>query len=189
MAPSTAAATEGGSSTRSLPMLHRFTLLKPGAKRQNGTISQSSSDPAAIAEAPATWNPLDLLWSSGLLVGKCDICFKRLGWKPVLECDDCGLRLVIPSKYLLTCFVNAFQGPMLSAAMSLHVTVDPAQLDNHCCPPHHHSPRSSKAPWLLLPLDDNEMSVFFSAPRSRRFLDDTTARHSSIGQCSLFTLC
>ena len=26
---------------------------------------------------------------------KCDLCGKRLGWKPVLECDDCGLRFVV----------------------------------------------------------------------------------------------
>lgn len=40
----------------------------------------------------AGWNPLDLFFSSGLLVAKCDMCMKRLGWRPVLECDDCGLR-------------------------------------------------------------------------------------------------
>jgi len=33
-----------------------------------------------------------MLFSSGILIEKCDLCNKRLGWKPVLECDDCGLR-------------------------------------------------------------------------------------------------
>ncbi|KAJ7160794.1 kinase-like domain-containing protein [Mycena filopes] len=97
---STTYATEGGSTIRSLhgnytaPLVHRFSLLKPGAKPKksgsNGTVSPTGS---SGNEATASgWNPLDLFFSSGLLVAKCDICAKRLGWKPVLECDDCGLR-------------------------------------------------------------------------------------------------
>ncbi|KAJ6468963.1 TKL/LISK/LISK-DD1 protein kinase [Mycena vulgaris] len=96
---SSAFATEGGSTIRSLhgnytaPLVHRFSLLKPGAKPKksgsNGTVSPTGS----IGNGDATgWNPLDLFFSSGLLVAKCDVCTKRLGWKPVLECDDCGLR-------------------------------------------------------------------------------------------------
>ncbi|KAJ7482312.1 kinase-like domain-containing protein [Mycena galericulata] len=96
---SSAFATEGGSTIRSLhgnytaPLVHRFTLLKPGAKPKksgsNGTVSPTGS--TGNGEITG-WNPLDLFFSSGLLVAKCDICTKRLGWKPVLECDDCGLR-------------------------------------------------------------------------------------------------
>ncbi|KAJ6619017.1 kinase-like domain-containing protein [Mycena sp. CBHHK59/15] len=96
---SSAFATEGGSTIRSLhgnytaPLVHRFTLLKPGAKPKkagsNGTVSPTWS--GGNGEVTG-WNPLDLFFSSGLLVAKCDICTKRLGWKPVLECDDCGLR-------------------------------------------------------------------------------------------------
>jgi len=96
-------ATEGGGSTiRSLhgnyvaPLVHRFTLLKPGKqKRNSGSVSPTgygksgSPEPAA---AVTGWNPLEMFFSSGLLIGKCDLCNKRLGWKPVLECDDCGLR-------------------------------------------------------------------------------------------------
>lgn len=95
IAPSVAAATEGGSTIRSIPMVHRFTLIKPGAKRTTGQTQSASpgASPKASGDA-AGWNPLDLLFSSGLLVAKCDICAKRLGWKPVLECDDCGLRSV-----------------------------------------------------------------------------------------------
>ncbi|KAL0573956.1 hypothetical protein V5O48_007997 [Marasmius crinis-equi] len=98
---STALATEGGSTIRSLhgnytsPLVHRFTLIKPGAKpkKPSGSASGTSSPPdgAAVA-AMVGWNPFDLFFSSGLLVQKCDICLKRLGWKPVLECDDCGLK-------------------------------------------------------------------------------------------------
>lgn len=85
-------ATEGGSSIRSLhgnyvmPMVHRFTLLKPGAKpkRNSGAVSS--------AEVTSGWNPLEIFFSSGSLVSKCDLCAKRFGWKPMLECDDCGLR-------------------------------------------------------------------------------------------------
>ncbi|KIJ18167.1 hypothetical protein PAXINDRAFT_167426 [Paxillus involutus ATCC 200175] len=82
--PSTTAATKAHSSVNPAPMLHRFTLIRPGAKRSG------SSSPARHTDGG--WNPLDLFFSSGLLVQKCDICVKRIGWKPVLECDDCGLR-------------------------------------------------------------------------------------------------
>jgi LIM domain kinase 1 len=92
---STYATEAGGSIIRSLhgnyvaPLVHRFTLLKPG-KQNHGSVSPtkaSSPEPAAVG-----WNPLEMFFSSGLLIGKCDLCNKRLGWKPVLECDDCGLR-------------------------------------------------------------------------------------------------
>ncbi|KAG7087552.1 hypothetical protein E1B28_013508 [Marasmius oreades] len=96
---STALATEGGSTIRSLtgnytsPLVHRFTLIKPGAKPKKSSGSGTFSPPdSAAAVAIAGWNPFELFFSSGLLVQKCDICFKRLGWKPVLECDDCGLK-------------------------------------------------------------------------------------------------
>lgn len=109
IAPSTAAATEGGSTIRRMPstLVHRFTLLKPGAKRNGGTAStppqrppppqrpipsQRSLSPQRPLSPDAAWNPFELIFSSGLLTSKCDICNKRLGWKPVLECDDCGLR-------------------------------------------------------------------------------------------------
>lgn len=102
-------------------LLHRFTLIKPGAKRagagigtggpslspgpfvsgaspdvstslgnQKTTVANSNSGTAPAA-APV-WSPFDFFFSSGLLVARCDLCSKRLGWKPVLECDDCGLR-------------------------------------------------------------------------------------------------
>ncbi|KAJ8516196.1 hypothetical protein ONZ45_g6462 [Pleurotus djamor] len=107
---STALATEGGSTIRSLhpgidngnvPLVHRFTLLKPGAKpkRNSGSFSlngTASPPPGAVSaaanEGAGGWNPLDIFFGSGLLAAKCDLCSKRLGWKPVLECDDCGLR-------------------------------------------------------------------------------------------------
>ncbi|KAJ7820511.1 TKL/LISK/LISK-DD1 protein kinase [Mycena olivaceomarginata] len=99
-ASSTTYATEGGSTIRSLqgnhtaPLVHRFSLHKPGTKPKNngshGTVSPSGS--SGNGEVTAGWNPLDLFFSNGLFVAKCDICMKRLGWKPVLECDDCGLR-------------------------------------------------------------------------------------------------
>ncbi|KIM77421.1 hypothetical protein PILCRDRAFT_76824 [Piloderma croceum F 1598] len=96
---STAAATEGGSTIRSIPMVHRFTLIKPGAKRPttpstaNGhEVGRGSRSASPMRTVEAGWNPLDLFFSSGLLMAKCDICLKRIGWKPVLECDDCGLR-------------------------------------------------------------------------------------------------
>lgn len=78
-------ATKGHSSIDSPPMLHRFTLLRPGSKRTSGSVSPTR-------HADGGWNPLELIFSNGLLVQRCDICSKRIGWKPVLECDDCGLR-------------------------------------------------------------------------------------------------
>ncbi|TFY75881.1 hypothetical protein EWM64_g8131, partial [Hericium alpestre] len=87
---SIAAATEGGSTIRSVvppPLVHRFTLIKPGAKRRSGSYS-----PPGVA-SEGSWSPLEFFLSSGLLGGaKCDICAKRLGRKPILECDDCNLR-------------------------------------------------------------------------------------------------
>lgn len=87
---STTAATEGGSTIRSTPsaLVHRFTLLKPGAKRSSGNISP----PRRSTPGEAGWNPFERIFSSGLLTAKCDVCTKRIGWKPALECDDCGLR-------------------------------------------------------------------------------------------------
>jgi len=87
---STTAATEGGSTIRSLPstLVHRFTLLKPGAKRTSGSVSPPQRPPPG----EGGWNPFERIFTSGLLTAKCDICAKRIGWKPVLECDDCGLR-------------------------------------------------------------------------------------------------
>ncbi|KAF7320919.1 TKL/LISK/LISK-DD1 protein kinase [Mycena chlorophos] len=95
---STTYATEGGSTIRSLhgnytaPLVHRFTLIKPGAKPKKIGSKGSVSPTSSGGNETSGWNPLDLFFSSGLLVSKCDICLKRLGWKPILECDDCGLR-------------------------------------------------------------------------------------------------
>ncbi|KZT64857.1 kinase-like protein [Daedalea quercina L-15889] len=91
---SVAVATEGGSTIRSsgLPLVHRFSLLKPGAKRTSGGDGRSRSSSPPPADALWSRNPLEFIFSSTLLAAKCDICGKRLGWKPVLECDDCGLR-------------------------------------------------------------------------------------------------
>ncbi|KAF9040142.1 kinase-like domain-containing protein [Panaeolus papilionaceus] len=103
---SSAYATEGGGSTiRSLhgnyvaPMVHRFTLLKPGKQQQKRTSGSTSpvrpnfSGGGGQETSGIQWpNPLEMFFSSGLLTAKCDLCAKRIGWKPVLECDDCGLR-------------------------------------------------------------------------------------------------
>jgi LIM domain kinase 1 len=84
------------------PLVHRFSLLKPGTKPRNNGFNGTASPPGSNGngEVTAGWNPLDLFFSSGLFVAKCDICTKRLGWKPVLECDDCGLRSVFSSSCL-----------------------------------------------------------------------------------------
>jgi LIM domain kinase 1 len=103
---STAAATDGGSIMRTLPLVHRFTLIRPGAKRSGANAGspglmhvhgRGNDHPVAIESHAVGWNPLDIFFSSALFVTKCDICMKRLGWKPVLECDDCGLRSVDPN--------------------------------------------------------------------------------------------
>ncbi|KAF9456392.1 TKL/LISK/LISK-DD1 protein kinase [Collybia nuda] len=95
---SSAHATAGGASTihslngnYAVPLIHRFTLLKPGGKPKR-TSAGGSGSVSPSGSAGDGWNPLDIFFSSGLLGSKCDVCYKRLGWKPVLECDDCGLR-------------------------------------------------------------------------------------------------
>jgi LIM domain kinase 1 len=109
---SIAGATEGGSTVRSeiIGGLHRFTLIKPG-NISNKLSKGSTQSPTAST----SWSPFQFFFSSfvsskgssgnaskvssGGIAGKgstaaakCDLCHKRLGWKPVLECDDCGLR-------------------------------------------------------------------------------------------------
>jgi LIM domain kinase 1 len=79
--------------------VHRFTLLKPGAKQKRNSSGSASPNnhgngSESAGGAGVGWNPLEILFSSGILVGKCDLCNKRIGWKPVLECDDCGLRFI-----------------------------------------------------------------------------------------------
>lgn len=81
---STTAATNGHSAVQAVHALHRFTLIRPGTKRPPAT------SPGRCLEGG--WNPLELFFPNGLLGQKCDICAKRIGRKPVLECDDCGLR-------------------------------------------------------------------------------------------------
>lgn len=111
---SIAAATEGsaistirgGMGTTPSTLIHRFTLIKPGAKRQNtmgspqrgaGASSHANGARAAspmgmtVGADPQPWTPFGFFFSSAI-AAKCDLCAKRLGWKPVLECDDCGLR-------------------------------------------------------------------------------------------------
>lgn len=75
------------------PHLHRFSLVKSG-KRSDGISALGAKTNAVVAEqGHSMWSPLDLIFGSGWgICGKCDLCAKRLGWKPVLECDDCGLR-------------------------------------------------------------------------------------------------
>ncbi len=110
MAPSIAAATEGGSilsSTSNAALHHRFTLIKPGAKKSGSVAAvaqgAASSELAngkenvgmAASQSTPGWSPFDLFFFSGGLGSfnhKCDLCGKRIGWKPSLECDDCGYR-------------------------------------------------------------------------------------------------
>jgi hypothetical protein len=65
------------------PRVHRFSLMKGGP-----------------------WSPLEMIFGSALGTGaKCDLCSKRLGWKPCLECDDCSLTLVVG--VIFNCFKPA----------------------------------------------------------------------------------
>ncbi|KAI0830155.1 kinase-like protein [Trametes gibbosa] len=114
IAPSLAAATEGGSTIRgsTIGMVHRFTLIKPGSKRGTGgarDVHSRSASPTRSTEN--LWSPLELFFSSTLLSAKCDVCAKRLGWKPVLECDDCGMKTHIKCGDLapMDCGVRALQ--------------------------------------------------------------------------------
>lgn len=110
---SSTCATEGGSTIRSLhgnhvaPLVHRFTLLKPGTKQKRASGSASPSG-HGTTETSGGWNPLDIIFSSGLLISKCDLCNKRIAWKPVLECDDCGLRCVYLTNHCGTAMQAAY---------------------------------------------------------------------------------
>lgn len=103
---SIAAATEGSSfdisTIRGSPstLIHRFTLIKPGVKRHGHPQGPRVGSPAkGEREEPSSpgdgqlRSPFGFFFSSAI-AAKCDLCAKRLGWKPVLECDDCGLRRV-----------------------------------------------------------------------------------------------
>ncbi|KAI6042340.1 kinase-like domain-containing protein [Pisolithus marmoratus] len=90
--PSSAAATRGHSSIQAIHTLHRFTLIKSGAKRAPNNVIPSTGGRHHGEGGGGGWNPLEILFVNGLLGYKCDICMKRIGWKPILECDDCGLR-------------------------------------------------------------------------------------------------
>ncbi|KAH7105124.1 kinase-like protein [Auriculariales sp. MPI-PUGE-AT-0066] len=92
--PSIAAATDGGSSFLAHgAMLHRFTLIRPG-KKGGSTTSGTNGSAGSASPKSVEWNPLEFLFGlgTGSAGAKCDLCTKRLGWKPVLECDDCGLK-------------------------------------------------------------------------------------------------
>ncbi|KAF8525571.1 TKL/LISK/LISK-DD1 protein kinase [Hysterangium stoloniferum] len=105
---SIAGATEGGSTIRAPsiatstthartttpPLLHRFTLIKPGAKRAglSSPSRNASPGPNSRSTGSSSWSPFHFFFTSGLLSARCDICGQRLGWKSVLECDDCGIR-------------------------------------------------------------------------------------------------
>lgn len=121
---SSTCATEGGSTIRSIygnfvpPLVHRFTLLKPGAKR-DGPSGPGDGGTAATA----SWNPLELFFSSGLLMVKCDLCGKRLGWKPVLECDDCGLRFVIICASAYTLIQSLFMTELILNVAKAHLAI------------------------------------------------------------------
>ncbi|KAG8678884.1 hypothetical protein FRC08_017402 [Ceratobasidium sp. 394] len=101
---SIAGATEGSTSAadplaETHSMIHRFTLIKPGSARRgsmsvspSAVLSNGRGTSPPLDQAPG-WSPFEFFFSSGL-GAKCDLCGKRLGWgwKPVLECDDCGMR-------------------------------------------------------------------------------------------------
>lgn len=91
-------------------LIHRFTLIKPGVKRQTYGHAVARVASPVKADEPSSpsgelWTPFGFFFSSAL-AAKCDLCGKRLGWKPVLECDDCGLRYVFPTLSLYRALLN-----------------------------------------------------------------------------------
>ncbi|KAF8329779.1 kinase-like domain-containing protein [Cantharellus anzutake] len=74
------------------PRLHRFSLVKSGKKADSISAIGSRSHAVVAGHSHSLWSPFDLIFGKGMC-GRCDLCGKRLGWKPVLECDDCGLKV------------------------------------------------------------------------------------------------
>jgi len=72
------------------PPVYAHQAWRVGEENPHGCLTGIMSS-ASQGPSEAGWSPFDFFFSSGL-VAKCDLCHKRLGWKPVLECDDCGLR-------------------------------------------------------------------------------------------------
>jgi LIM domain kinase 1 len=104
---SSANATQGGSTIHAAPSthIHRFTLIKLGAKKHGideVPKYRLNSEGPSSAGGEQNWSPFGFFFSSAL-AAKCDLCTKRLGRKPVLECDDCGLRCVVISRDSISC--------------------------------------------------------------------------------------
>jgi len=103
----------GAIETSSSFMYHRFTMIKPGSKRHSvGILPVTRPSPkGGIGKRHSivdglSWGPFDFFLgrarkqsTSGASTPtpstKCDLCGKRLGlgYKTILECDDCGIRV------------------------------------------------------------------------------------------------
>jgi len=99
----------GAIETSSSFMFHRFTMIKPASKQQSvGAITtiRHGSKGGVSKRYSIGWSPFYFFLgrtrkqsNSGSSMPaqstKCDLCGKRLGlgYKTVLECDDCGLRV------------------------------------------------------------------------------------------------
>ena len=57
-------------------------------------LNPDAASSSANGNGEQMWSPFGFFFSNALSA-KCDLCGKRLGRKPVLECDDCGLRQVL----------------------------------------------------------------------------------------------
>ncbi|TKY90369.1 hypothetical protein EX895_000367 [Sporisorium graminicola] len=85
----------------SIPICHRFTLVKNGTRRPNNVVAAaqqamaSGSHPHPHPPAPVTSYYPSLLPPAVMLsnaLAKCWVCGKRIGWKPFMDCDDCPYK-------------------------------------------------------------------------------------------------
>lgn len=98
--PSLAVATVASSLYSPAPLYHRFTLVKNGTRRPSLSKLKTASgcdvrpqdtvpDSQPRAGASSMLPPALMLATA---LAKCQVCNKRIGWKPFLDCDDCPYR-------------------------------------------------------------------------------------------------
>ena len=94
----------GSSITLAAPLLHRFTLMRPGWRLLGVSSNQGNKKGSGIGGGKRS----SFEEGAGLFTKpKCALCQKRLGiLKAYVECDDCGFRSVLQSRSALISLIS-----------------------------------------------------------------------------------